>query len=179
VAQNWGIKILQVSNSADPLKSSNGEKTIQKAGIVLLQLLAPEVGNHGLKNLQSLDFTKPETGYLQIASSKQLVCKINEKIHHWTSNWYRSEEDATKGYAWAGGKSSPLEILNIWLQTKLIFQRIHLSNTLLGAAGWYIPETKLNKNISKNTTTKKNQILLVPKIMWYLWRQSIGCQRKI
>jgi len=33
---------------------------------VLLRLLAPEAGNHRLKNLQSLDFAKPKTGYPQI-----------------------------------------------------------------------------------------------------------------
>jgi hypothetical protein len=42
------------------LKSSNGEKSV-KSGFVLLQLLALEAGNHGLKNLQSLDFAKPKT----------------------------------------------------------------------------------------------------------------------
>jgi hypothetical protein len=37
-----------------------------KAGFVLLQLLAPKAGNYRLKNLQSLDFAKLETGYPQI-----------------------------------------------------------------------------------------------------------------
>jgi hypothetical protein len=37
-----------------------------KADFVLLQLLAPEAGNLGLKNLQSLDFARPEPGYPQI-----------------------------------------------------------------------------------------------------------------
>jgi len=64
VAQKRGIKILQVPNPVDPLKLSNGVKTVQKAGFVLLWLLALEGGNHGLKNHQSLDFTKPEPGYL-------------------------------------------------------------------------------------------------------------------
>jgi hypothetical protein len=58
VAPKKGTKILQVPNPVDPLKSSNEEKAVQKPGFVLLQLLAPEVGNHGLKNLQSLDFGK-------------------------------------------------------------------------------------------------------------------------
>jgi hypothetical protein len=35
--------------------------------------------------------------------------------------------------------------------TKLIFQRMHLSNTMLGAAGCCIPEPKPIRNISKNT----------------------------
>jgi len=48
------------------MKASNGKKFIQKAGFVLLRLLAPEAGNHGLKNLQSLDFAKPKPGYPQI-----------------------------------------------------------------------------------------------------------------
>jgi hypothetical protein len=65
VAQKRGTEILQVPNPADPLKSSNEEKSV-KARFVLLRLLAPEAGNHGLKYLQSLDFAKPETGYLQI-----------------------------------------------------------------------------------------------------------------
>jgi len=65
VAQKRGIEILQVSNPADPLKSSIGEKSV-KAGFVLLRLLASEAGNHGLKNLQSLDFAKPEPSYLHI-----------------------------------------------------------------------------------------------------------------
>jgi hypothetical protein len=65
VAQKRGTKILQVPNPADPLKSSNREKSI-KAGFVLLRLLAPEAENHGMENLQSLDFAKPEIGYPQI-----------------------------------------------------------------------------------------------------------------
>jgi len=39
---------------------------------------------------------------------------------------------------------------------------------VLGAAGCHIPEPRLNRNISKNTITKKTQILLVPKTIWYL-----------
>jgi len=35
----------------------------------------------------------------RLTSSKQLVCKIKEEIHHQTSKCYRSEEDATEGYA--------------------------------------------------------------------------------
>jgi len=66
VAKKRGTKILKVPNPADPLKSRSGEKAVQKAGFVLLRLLAQEAGNHGLKNLQSLDFAKPETGYPQI-----------------------------------------------------------------------------------------------------------------
>jgi hypothetical protein len=66
VAQKRGTKILQVPNFANPLKSSNGEQTVLKAGFVLLRLQAPEAGNHGLKNLQSLDFARPEPGYPQI-----------------------------------------------------------------------------------------------------------------
>jgi hypothetical protein len=66
VAQKRGTKILQVSNPADPLNASNREKSIPEVGFVLLRLLAPEAGNHGLKDLQSLDFAKPDTGYPQI-----------------------------------------------------------------------------------------------------------------
>jgi len=66
VSQKKGTKILQVPNPADPLKASNGEKSIQKAGFVLLQLLAPEAGNHELKNLKLLDFVKPKPSYPQI-----------------------------------------------------------------------------------------------------------------
>jgi hypothetical protein len=42
------------------------EKSVPEVGFVLLRLLAQEAGNHGLKNLQSLDFAKPKTGYPQI-----------------------------------------------------------------------------------------------------------------
>jgi hypothetical protein len=62
VAQKRGTKILQVPNPTDPLKSSNREKSV-KAGFVLLRLLAQEAENHELKELQSLDFEKPEPGY--------------------------------------------------------------------------------------------------------------------
>jgi hypothetical protein len=65
VAQREEQKILLVPNPPDPLKSSSGEKTVQKAGLVLLRLLDLEAGNHGLNNLQSLDFAKPETSYSQ------------------------------------------------------------------------------------------------------------------
>jgi hypothetical protein len=63
VAQKRGTKILQVTNPTDPLKSSNEEKIVFKAGFVLLRLLAPEARNHGLKNFQLLDFPRPEPGY--------------------------------------------------------------------------------------------------------------------
>jgi hypothetical protein len=66
VAQKRGTKILQVPNLADPLKSSNGEKAVQKARFVLLRLLPLEARNHGQKNLQSLVFEKPEPGFSQI-----------------------------------------------------------------------------------------------------------------
>jgi hypothetical protein len=66
VAQKKGTKILQVSNHANPLRASNRVKSVKKAVFVLLQLLALEARNHGLKNLQSLDFVKPETCYPQI-----------------------------------------------------------------------------------------------------------------
>jgi hypothetical protein len=66
VFKNGPTKIIQVSNPVDPLKSSNKEKSVQKAGFVLLWLQVPKAGNHGLKNLQSLDFAKPEIGYPQI-----------------------------------------------------------------------------------------------------------------
>jgi hypothetical protein len=72
-----------------------------------------------------------------------------------------------EGSAWAGGraylKPETFGNMNIWLQQQSIFQNIHISNIVLGAAGWQNPEPRLNKNISKNTITKKNQILLVPK----------------
>jgi hypothetical protein len=45
VAQKRGTKILKVPNPADPLKSSNREKAVQKIGFVLLWLLAPNAGN--------------------------------------------------------------------------------------------------------------------------------------
>jgi hypothetical protein len=44
VTQKRGTKIHQVPNPADPLKSSNGEKSV-KAGFVLRRLLAPKAGN--------------------------------------------------------------------------------------------------------------------------------------
>jgi hypothetical protein len=66
VAQKRRTRILQETNPVDPLKASDGEKSVQKPGFVLLRLLAPEAGNHRLKNLQSLDFAKPKTGYPQI-----------------------------------------------------------------------------------------------------------------
>jgi hypothetical protein len=52
-----GTKILQVPNPTDALKARKREKSVQKAGFVLLRLLALEAGNHKLKEkLQSLDF---------------------------------------------------------------------------------------------------------------------------
>jgi hypothetical protein len=66
MAQKRGTKIVQVLNPADPLKSSSGEKAVQKAGFVLLRLLDLEAGNKGLKNIQSLDIAKLEPGYPQM-----------------------------------------------------------------------------------------------------------------
>jgi hypothetical protein len=83
VAQNRGTKIFQVPNPVDPLKASNREKSVQKAGFVLLRLLAPEAGNHRLKKkLQRLILQSLNLVIRRLTSSKQLVCKINEKIHH-------------------------------------------------------------------------------------------------
>jgi len=68
-----------------------------------------------------------------------LVYKIKDEIHHWTSNWYRFEIDATEGSAWVGEKAhlkpETFENMNIWLQQLSVFQKIHLSDTVLGAAG--------------------------------------------
>jgi hypothetical protein len=58
-----GTKILQVPNPANPLKASDGERSVYKAGFVLLRLLALEAGNHRLKILESLDLAKSEIGY--------------------------------------------------------------------------------------------------------------------
>jgi hypothetical protein len=66
MAKKRGTKMLQVPNPDDPLKSRSREKAVQKAGFVLLRLLDLEAGNHGLENLQSLYFAKPELGYPQI-----------------------------------------------------------------------------------------------------------------
>jgi hypothetical protein len=82
VAQKRGTKILKVPNPPDALKASNGEKSVQKEGFMLLRLLAPEPENHRLKNLQSLDFPKPELVICRLTSFKQLLCRIKEKIHH-------------------------------------------------------------------------------------------------
>jgi hypothetical protein len=82
VAQKRGTKILHVPNPANPLKSSNGEQTALKAGFVLLRLLAPEAGNHGLKTFNRLILQRLKLVIRRLTSSKQLVCKINEEIHH-------------------------------------------------------------------------------------------------
>jgi hypothetical protein len=52
-------------------------------------------------------------------------------------------------------KSQDLWKLNIRLQKQSVFQRIHLSDIVLGVAGRHIPEKNLNRNIFKNNTTKK------------------------
>jgi hypothetical protein len=82
VAQKRGTEIIQVLNPPDPLKSSNGEKSIKKAGFVLLRLLAQEAGNHGLKTFNLLILRSLKLVMRKLTSSKQLVCKINEEIHH-------------------------------------------------------------------------------------------------
>jgi hypothetical protein len=41
---NGGTKILHVPNPADPLKASDGERSVQKVGFVKLRLLAIEAG---------------------------------------------------------------------------------------------------------------------------------------
>jgi hypothetical protein len=41
-----GTKILQVPNHVDPLKASEGERSVHNSGFVLLRLLAPKAGNH-------------------------------------------------------------------------------------------------------------------------------------
>jgi hypothetical protein len=46
-----GTKILQVPNPANPLKASDGERSIHKAGFVLLLFLAIEAESQRLKNL--------------------------------------------------------------------------------------------------------------------------------
>jgi hypothetical protein len=82
VAQKRGTKILQVPNPANPLKSSNREKTILKVGFVLLWLLAQEVGNHGLKTFNLLILQSLNLVIHRLTFFNQLVCKINDEIHH-------------------------------------------------------------------------------------------------
>jgi hypothetical protein len=82
VAQKRGKKTFQVPNPAYPLKSSTGEKSVQKAGFVLLRLLAQEAGNHGLKTFNLLILQSLKLVIRILTSSKQPVCKINEEIHH-------------------------------------------------------------------------------------------------
>jgi hypothetical protein len=51
VAQKRGTKILQAPNPAEPLRASNKEKSVQKAGYVLLFLPISTSRGHRLKNL--------------------------------------------------------------------------------------------------------------------------------
>jgi hypothetical protein len=81
VAQKRGTEILQVPNPTNPLKSSNEEKSV-KAGFVLLRLLAKEAGNHVLKIFNLLILQSLNLVIRRLTSSKQLVCKIIEQIHH-------------------------------------------------------------------------------------------------
>jgi hypothetical protein len=104
VAQKRGTKILQVPNPIDPLKSSNKEKIVLKAGFVLLGLRKPRTVDW--KTFSCLILQSLNLVIHILTSSKQLVYKINEEIHYWTFNWCRSEGDATEDFAWAGGKSS-------------------------------------------------------------------------
>jgi hypothetical protein len=54
------------------------------------------------------------------------------------------KKDVTEGSAWVVGKSSSkswdLWKLSIRLQQQSVFQKIHMSDVVLGAAGWHIPE---------------------------------------
>jgi hypothetical protein len=113
-----------------------------------------------------------------LTSSKQLVCKIKEEIHHWTSNWYRSGGDATEGSAWAGGRAHlKLETfgnMNIWLQQQYVFQKIHLSNTALGATRRHIPKPRLNKKYLRkyhyqeksDPISSKNNVVFMTAVNW-------------
>jgi hypothetical protein len=82
VAQKRGTKILQVPNLADPLKSSNGEKIVFKAGFVLLRLLTQEARNLGLKTFNLLMLQILNLVIRRLTFSKNLVYKINEEVHH-------------------------------------------------------------------------------------------------
>jgi hypothetical protein len=74
VAQKRETKILQVPKPADPLKSSNEEKTVLKDGFVLLRLLDQEAKNHGLKTFNLLILQSLKLVIRRLTSSKQLVC---------------------------------------------------------------------------------------------------------
>jgi hypothetical protein len=73
---------------------------------VLLRLLAPEAGYHRQKNFSYLSLRSLNLIIRRFKSSSQLVCKINEKIFHWASNWCRSEERCYGRLCMSWGKSS-------------------------------------------------------------------------
>jgi len=53
--------------------------------------------------------------------------------------------NATEVFAWAGGEKAHLKSWDpwkFWTHDLNHFQRMHLSNTVLGAAGRHIPEKK-------------------------------------
>jgi hypothetical protein len=66
---------------------------------------------------------------------------------------------------------------NIQLQQQSIFQRIHLSNIVLGAVGYHIPESKPTRNIFRNTldpVSSKNNVVSILSF-FCVWTKSLMC----
>jgi hypothetical protein len=81
---------------------------------VLLWLLALEAGNYRLQNFSNLSLQCLNLIIHKLKFSSQLVCKINEKIRHWSSNWCWSEEGCNGRLCMSWGGTSSSKSWDLW-----------------------------------------------------------------
>jgi hypothetical protein len=154
-----GTKILKVPNPADPLKARDGEISVHKARFVLLRLLSPEAGNHRLKNFSHLSLQSLNLIIRRLKSFSQLVCKIKEKIHYWTSTWCRSGGMILRKDLYELGEKAHLKSWNLWKFKQITSTTVNFSKNpsvrYCTESCWTTYFWKdLNRNLSKNNTTK-------------------------
>lgn len=153
-----GKKNFKAPNLTGPLASSEEECSAHWSEFEPFRLLTPEAGIQRVKTFSHLSRQSLKLIIRKLISSSQLVCKINEKIHNWTSNWCKFEKRCYRRLCISWGKSS-YKSWDLWSWSfnfdTVNFPKGPLSNAMLTAATWHIPEKK-NINIFKNITTKKD-----------------------
>jgi len=155
-----GKKNFKAPNLTGPLASSDEECSAHWSKFEPFRLLTLEVGIQRLKTFSHLSLESLKLIIRRLISSSQLVCKINEKIHNWTSNWCKFEKRCYGKLCISWGKSSS-KSWDLW-SWSFNFNTVNFpkgpsvgcyANSCCMTYSW---KKKLKRNIFKNTTTKKD-----------------------
>jgi hypothetical protein len=130
----------------------------KKLDLYYFGFLLRKPGTMDWKTLSHLILQSLNLVIRKLTSSKQLVCKINQEIHHWASTWCRSEGILQKALHELGKKLililRPLEFGQP-TSTTVSFSKD--PSVRYCAGSWWTTYSwkDLNRNMSKNNTTKK------------------------